>query len=135
MSAYIRKTDGVYMYVFGLPIWAPKNVEEKNIFFVHTTVLSLKTAFNLVKNTFIIPYYDIDSVKRKYFCFCQPRCYCFLGGATILGRHCSMAQIMAVTGHKSASSVAVYQRVSSKEKQAMGDRTVSSEDSCTRCTN
>jgi hypothetical protein len=28
-----------------------------------------------------------------------------------------MAQIMAVTGHKSASSVAVYQRVSSKEKQ------------------
>ena len=25
MSAYIRKTDGVYMYVFGLPIWAPKN--------------------------------------------------------------------------------------------------------------
>jgi hypothetical protein len=22
MSAYIRKTDGVYMYVFGLPIWA-----------------------------------------------------------------------------------------------------------------
>jgi hypothetical protein len=33
-------------------------------------------------------------------------------GATILGRNCSMAQIMAVTGHKSASSVAVYQRVS-----------------------
>jgi hypothetical protein len=32
-----------------------------------------------------------------------------------------MAQIMAVTGHKSASSVAVYQRVSSKEKQVMGD--------------
>ena len=32
-----------------------------------------------------------------------------------------MAQIMAATGHKSASSVAVYQRVSSKEKQAMGD--------------
>jgi hypothetical protein len=31
------------------------------------------------KNTFIIPYYDIDSVKRKYFCFCQPSCYCFLG--------------------------------------------------------
>jgi hypothetical protein len=31
-----------------------------------------------------------------------------------------MAQIMAVTGHKSASSVAVYQRVSSKEKQVMG---------------
>ena len=30
--------------------------------------------------------------------------------ATILGRNCSMAQIMAVTGHKSASSVAVYQR-------------------------
>jgi integrase len=43
-------------------------------------------------------------------------------GATILGRNCSMAQIMAVNGHKSASSVAVYQRVSSKEKQAMGDR-------------
>ena len=42
-------------------------------------------------------------------------------GATILGRNCSMpmAQIMAVTGHKSASSVAVYQRVSSKEKQVM----------------
>jgi hypothetical protein len=25
---------------------------------------------NYPKNTFIIPYYDIDSVKRKYFCFC-----------------------------------------------------------------
>jgi integrase len=36
-------------------------------------------------------------------------------GATILGRNCSMAQIMAVTGHKSVSSVAVYQRASSKE--------------------
>jgi hypothetical protein len=35
------------------------------------------------------------------------------------GRNCSMAQIMAVTGHKTASSVAVYQRVSSKEKQVM----------------
>jgi integrase len=34
-------------------------------------------------------------------------------GAIILGRNCSMAQTMAVTGHKSASSVAVYQRVSS----------------------
>jgi integrase len=42
-------------------------------------------------------------------------------GATILGRNCSMAQIMAVTGHKPASSVAVYQRVSTKEKQVMGD--------------
>jgi integrase len=47
-------------------------------------------------------------------------------GATILGRNCSMAQIMAVTGHKSASSVAVYQRVSSKEKQVMGDIITSS---------
>ena len=37
-----------------------------------------------------------------------------------------MAQIMAVTGLKSASSVAVYQRVSSKEKQAMGDIITSS---------
>jgi hypothetical protein len=37
-----------------------------------------------------------------------------------------MAQIMAVTGHKSASSVAVYQRVSSKEKQVMGDIIISS---------
>jgi hypothetical protein len=37
-----------------------------------------------------------------------------------------MAQIMAVTGHKSASSVAVYQRVSSKEKQVMGDNITSS---------
>jgi hypothetical protein len=37
-------------------------------------------------------------------------------GATILGRNC--AQIMTVTGHKSFSSVAVYQRVSSK---MMGD--------------
>jgi integrase len=44
-------------------------------------------------------------------------------GATIIGRNCSMAQIMAVTGHKSASSVAVYQRVSSKEKRPNeGDR-------------
>ena len=33
---------------------------------------------------------------------------------------------MAVTGHKSASSVAVYQRVSSKEKQVMGDIITSS---------
>ena len=47
-------------------------------------------------------------------------------GATILGRNCSMAQIMAVTGHKSASLVAVYQRVSSKEKQVMGDIITSS---------
>jgi ribosomal protein L14 len=37
-----------------------------------------------------------------------------------------MAQIMAVTGNKSASSVAVYQRVSSKEKQVMGDIITSS---------
>jgi hypothetical protein len=37
-----------------------------------------------------------------------------------------MAQIMAVTGQKSASSVAVYQRVSSKEKQVMGDIITSS---------
>jgi hypothetical protein len=37
-----------------------------------------------------------------------------------------MAQIMAVTGHKSASSVAVYQRVSTKEKQVMGDIITSS---------
>ncbi|CAG2198541.1 KCTD1_15 [Mytilus edulis] len=42
-------------------------------------------------------------------------------GATILGRNCSMAQIMSVTGHKSASSVAVYQRVSNREKQVMGE--------------
>jgi hypothetical protein len=35
------------------------------IFFVHAAVLSIKTAFNLVKNTFIIPYYTIDSVKRN----------------------------------------------------------------------
>ena len=47
-------------------------------------------------------------------------------GATILGRNCSMTQIMAVTGHKSASSVAVYQRVSSKEKQVMVDIITSS---------
>ena len=33
---------------------------------------------------------------------------------------------MAATGHKSASSVAVYQRVSSKEKQVMGDIITSS---------
>ena len=38
----------------------------------------------------------------------------------------SMAQIMAVTGHKSASSVAGYQRVSSKETQVMGDIITSS---------
>ena len=44
----------------------------------------------------------------------------------VLGRNCSMAQFMAVTGHKSASSVAVYQRVSSKEKQVMGDIITSS---------
>jgi ribosomal protein L14 len=37
-----------------------------------------------------------------------------------------ICQIMAVTGHKSASSVAVYQRVSSKEKQVMGDIITSS---------
>jgi hypothetical protein len=34
--------------------------------------------------------------------------------------------LMTVTGHKSASSVAVYQRVSSKEKQVMGDIITSS---------
>jgi hypothetical protein len=42
-------------------------------------------------------------------------------GATILGRNFSMAQIMSVTGHKSMSSCAIYQRVSNNEKQVMGD--------------
>ena len=42
-------------------------------------------------------------------------------GATILGWNFSMAQIMSVTGHKSVSSCAVYQRVSNNEKQVMGD--------------
>ena len=42
-------------------------------------------------------------------------------GVTILGRNFSMAQIMSVTGHKSMSSCAVYQRVSYNEKQVMGD--------------
>jgi hypothetical protein len=43
MSAYIRKTDGVYMYVFGLPIWAPKNnnnVVDKKFFLPGTPVSS-----------------------------------------------------------------------------------------------
>ena len=34
---------------------------------------------------------------------------------------CSNAHIMSVTGHKSVSSLAVYQRVGSNEKIAMGD--------------
>ncbi|XP_066912491.1 uncharacterized protein [Clytia hemisphaerica] len=42
-------------------------------------------------------------------------------GATLLSRSMfNPAQIMAVTGHKSVSSLAVYQRVSSSEKVAMG---------------
>ena len=42
-------------------------------------------------------------------------------GATLLSR-CMFnpAQIMAVTGHKSVSSLAVYQRISDSEKVAMG---------------
>jgi hypothetical protein len=28
MSAYIRKTDGVYMYVFGLPHLGPKKKQQ-----------------------------------------------------------------------------------------------------------
>lgn len=42
-------------------------------------------------------------------------------GATLLSRSMfSPAQVMAVTGHKSVSSLAVYQRVSDSEKVAMG---------------
>ncbi|KAK3088834.1 hypothetical protein FSP39_024307 [Pinctada imbricata] len=42
-------------------------------------------------------------------------------GATLLSRsHFGAAQIMSVTGHKSVSSLAVYQRVSDIEKLAMG---------------
>ena len=42
-------------------------------------------------------------------------------GATILSRSSfSPAQIMAVTGHKSVSSLSVYQRVGESEKVAMG---------------
>ena len=42
-------------------------------------------------------------------------------GAILLSRSMfNPAQIMAVTGHKSVSSLAVYQRVSSLEKVAMG---------------
>ena len=47
-------------------------------------------------------------------------------GATLLSRASfNPAQIMAVTGHKSVSSLAVYQRVSDQEKLCMG-RTISS---------
>ena len=43
-------------------------------------------------------------------------------GATLLSRaNFNNAQIMSVTGHKSVSSLAVYQRVSEKEKMSMGD--------------
>ena len=43
-------------------------------------------------------------------------------GATLLSReNFNNAQIMAVTGHKSVSSLAVYQRVSNDEKMKMGD--------------
>ena len=42
-------------------------------------------------------------------------------GATLLSRAMfNPAQIMAVTGHKSVSSLSVYQRVSDEEKMAMG---------------
>ena len=43
-------------------------------------------------------------------------------GATLLSRaNFNNAQIMSVTGHKSVSSLAVYQRVGSDEKMDMGD--------------
>ena len=41
-------------------------------------------------------------------------------GATILGRNCSMAQIMAVTGHKSASSVCSISTCFIKGKTSYG---------------
>ncbi|XP_053390962.1 uncharacterized protein LOC128553804 [Mercenaria mercenaria] len=41
-------------------------------------------------------------------------------GATILGKGYSAPQIMAVTGHKASSSLAIYQRVSDEEKKLMG---------------
>lgn len=47
---------------------------------------------------------------------------CRVTGATILSQsNFSSAQIMSVTGQKSVSSLAVYQRISSREKEAMGD--------------
>ena len=50
-------------------------------------------------------------------------------GATLLSRSMfNPAQIMAVTGHKSVSSLAVYQRVSDSEKVAMGKAIASSID-------
>ena len=43
-------------------------------------------------------------------------------GATLLSRaNFNNAQIMSVTGHKSVSSLAVYQKVSTNEKISMGD--------------
>jgi hypothetical protein len=49
MSAYIRTTDGVFFKLSRASGIFKFFLEEKNIFFVHTNVLSLKTAFNLVK--------------------------------------------------------------------------------------
>ena len=43
-------------------------------------------------------------------------------GVSILGRGFSMPQIMSVSGHRSTSSLAVYQLVSYREKQAMGNQ-------------
>jgi hypothetical protein len=42
-------------------------------------------------------------------------------GVSILGQGFSMPQIMAVSGHRSTSSLALYQRVSDTEKQQMGN--------------
>ena len=42
-------------------------------------------------------------------------------GATILAKNYNPHQIMAVTGHKSIQSLAVYERVSAEEKLQMGN--------------
>ena len=50
------------------------------VFVTELTVdlLSIKIAFDLVKNIFIIPYYAIESVKRKQFYFCESCSYSLL---------------------------------------------------------
>jgi hypothetical protein len=41
------------------------------------TVKANKAASNLFRS--YLEEKNMDSVKRKYFCFSQPRCYCFWG--------------------------------------------------------
>jgi len=67
---------------------------------------------------------ELCSLSTKYTNYCIRAT-----GVTLLSRSMfNPAQIMAVTGHASVSSLAVYQRVSDSEKVAMGKAIASSID-------